>query len=57
MNSADDGLRAFIDSIPSLAWSASPDGSALSFNLRWLDYTGSHCGRGHGLGMEGCGPP
>src|SRR5258706_8062874 len=33
-------LRAFIDSIPGLAWSASPDGSALSFNGRWLDYTG-----------------
>jgi PAS domain S-box-containing protein len=40
MNRADDEPRAFIDSIPSLAWSASPDGSALSFNRRWLDYTG-----------------
>jgi PAS domain S-box-containing protein len=40
MNRPDDELRAFIDSIPSLAWSASPDGSAQSFNRRWLDYTG-----------------
>ena len=40
MSRADDEPRAFIDSIPSLAWSASPDGSALSFNRRWLDYTG-----------------
>ena len=40
MNRSDDELRALIDSIPSLAWSASPDGSALSFNRRWLDYTG-----------------
>lgn len=40
MNRADNELGALIDSIPSLAWSASPDGSALSFNRRWLDYTG-----------------
>jgi PAS domain S-box-containing protein len=40
MSRADDEPRAFIDSIPSLAWSASPDGSMLSFNRRWLDYTG-----------------
>ncbi len=40
MSRADDEPRAFIDSIPSLAWSASPDGSAQSFNRRWLDYTG-----------------
>jgi PAS domain S-box-containing protein len=40
MNWADDELRAFIDLIPSLAWSASPDGSAQSLNRRWLDYTG-----------------
>jgi PAS domain S-box-containing protein len=40
MSRADDEPRSFIDSIPSLAWSASPDGSALSFNRRWLDYTG-----------------
>ena len=40
MSRADDEPRAFIDSIPSLAWCASPDGSAQSFNRRWLDYTG-----------------
>jgi PAS domain S-box-containing protein len=40
MNRADDESRAFIDSIPALAWSASSDGFALSVNRRWLDYTG-----------------
>jgi PAS domain S-box-containing protein len=33
-------LRASIDSIPALAWSAHSDGSAEFFNQRWLDYTG-----------------
>ena len=40
MNHADDEARFFIDSIPGLEWSASPDGSAVSVNRRWLDYTG-----------------
>src|ERR1700747_2613103 len=29
-----------VDAIPSLAWSARPDGSAEFLNRRWLDYTG-----------------
>ena len=29
-----------VDTIPTLAWSARPDGSAEFFNRRWLDYTG-----------------
>ncbi|MEA2260771.1 MAG: hypothetical protein QOJ51_3596, partial [Acidobacteriaceae bacterium] len=33
-------LRAIIDTIPALAWSAHLDGSAEFFNQRWLDYTG-----------------
>jgi PAS domain S-box-containing protein len=35
-----DQLRLIIDTIPTLAWSARPDGSAEFFNQRWLDYTG-----------------
>jgi PAS domain S-box-containing protein len=34
------GLRSIIDAIPTLAWSAGPDGSADFLNRRWLDYTG-----------------
>src|SRR6266436_2329122 len=33
-------IRLVVDTIPTLAWSARPDGSADFFNRRWLDYTG-----------------
>ena len=33
-------IRRVVDTIPTLAWSARPDGSAEFFNQRWLDYTG-----------------
>jgi PAS domain S-box-containing protein len=37
---SEDQLRHIINAIPTLAWSARPDGSAEFFNRRWLDYTG-----------------
>jgi PAS domain S-box-containing protein len=40
MSESEDQVRQIIDIIPSLAWSARPDGSAEFFNRRWLDYTG-----------------
>ncbi len=33
-------LAQDVDAIPTLAWSARPDGSAEFLNRRWLDYTG-----------------
>src|SRR6202045_2240030 len=33
-------IRLVVDTIPTLAWAARPDGSAEFFNQRWLDYTG-----------------
>ena len=39
-------LRTIIDTIPTLAWSARPDGSAEFLNRRWLDYTGLSYRRG-----------
>jgi PAS domain S-box-containing protein len=33
-------IRLVVDAMPTLAWSARPDGSAVFFNRRWLDYTG-----------------
>src|SRR3981189_819977 len=33
-------VRLVVDTIPTLVWSARPDGSADFFNQRWLDYTG-----------------
>jgi PAS domain S-box-containing protein len=40
MKTPEDQLRAIIDTIPVLAWSARPDGSAEFFNQRWLKYAG-----------------
>ena len=37
---SEDRLRVIIDTIPTLAWSTLPDGSAEFINQRWLDYTG-----------------
>jgi len=39
-NARERELRSIIDAIPTLAWSAGPDGSANFLNRRWLDYTG-----------------
>lgn len=33
-------VRVLIDTIPTLVWQASADGSAEFFNRRWLEYTG-----------------
>src|SRR5258706_8156461 len=40
IKNSEDRLRKIIDTIPTLAWSARPDGSAEFFNQRWLDYAG-----------------
>src|SRR5437879_6799948 len=40
IKNSENRLRTIIDTIPALAWSARPDGSAEFFNRRWLDYTG-----------------
>jgi len=40
ITNSENRLRTIIDTIPALAWSARPDGSAEFFNQRWLDYAG-----------------
>ena len=35
-------IRLVVDTIPTLAWSAAPDGSADFFNQRWLWQFGPH---------------
>lgn len=37
---SEQNLQLIIDSLPVLAWSARPDGSAEFINQRWLDYAG-----------------
>ena len=34
------GIRLVVDTIPTLTWSARPDGTAEFFNQRWLDHKG-----------------
>jgi PAS domain S-box-containing protein len=43
-------LRTIIDTVPALAWSARPDGSAEFFNRRWLDYAGLSAEQASGWG-------
>src|ERR1700675_243385 len=45
-------IRLVVDTIPTLAWSARPDGSAEFFNQRWLDYTGLSAEQALGSGWE-----
>src|SRR6202048_2349601 len=45
-------IRLVVDTIPTLAWSAGPDGSAEFFNQRWLDYTGLSAKQALGSGWE-----
>src|SRR6202140_2525924 len=46
------GIRLVVDTIPTLAWSAGPDGSADFFNQRWLDFTGLSSEQALGSGWE-----
>jgi PAS domain S-box-containing protein len=45
-------IRLVVDTIPTLAWSAGPDGSAEFFNQRWLDYTGLSAAQALGSGWQ-----
>ncbi|RZU38760.1 sigma 54-interacting transcriptional regulator [Edaphobacter modestus] len=45
-------IRLVVDTIPTLAWSAGPDGSAEFHNQRWLDYTGLSAKQALGSGWQ-----
>jgi PAS domain S-box-containing protein len=45
-------LQAIIDTIPTLAWSTEPDGSAEFLNLRWRNYTGLSTEEAQGWGWQ-----
>src|SRR6266853_1882705 len=45
-------IRLVVDTIPTLAWSATPDGSADFVNQRWLDYTGLSAKQALGSGWQ-----
>jgi hypothetical protein len=48
-------IRLVVDTMPTLAWSAGPDGSADFFNQRWLDYRGLSAKQALGWGSGGIG--
>jgi PAS domain S-box-containing protein len=50
VKTTEDQLRAIIDTIPVLAWSADLDGSADFFNQRWLDFAGLSVQEARGWG-------
>jgi PAS domain S-box-containing protein len=52
MKESGDQLQQIIDTIPTLAWSARPDGPADFFNRRWLDYTGLRAEQARGWGWK-----
>ena len=52
MKYSEEQLRGFINSIPTLAWSASSDGSAEGFNQRWLNHTGLSADEASGEGWK-----
>jgi len=56
IKSSGDKLRTIIDTIPALAWSARPDGSAEFFNRRWLDYSGLSAEEASGSGWTSALP-
>lgn len=47
-----DELRDFINTMPTLAWACSSDGSAEFFNQRWLEYTGLSADQALGWGWK-----
>jgi PAS domain S-box-containing protein len=49
---SEDQLRAIVDTIPALVWSARPGGSVEFFNRRWLDYTGFSAEQTQGWGWK-----
>ncbi|MCU1223960.1 MAG: Formate hydrogenlyase transcriptional activator [Edaphobacter sp.] len=52
MQESDGQTFQIIDAVPTLAWSARPDGSADFFNLRWLEYTGLSAEQALGWGWK-----
>ena len=50
LRASERNLKLIIDTIPALAWSARPDGSADFFNQHYLDFVGLSTEQAHGWG-------
>jgi len=56
LKSSEHSLKTIINTIPGVAWSARPDGSADFLNQTYLDYTGLTAGEGTDWGVDEGGP-
>ncbi len=45
-------LRQLIEQVPAMVWSAKPDGSNITMNRRWAEYTGQSAEQTAGLGWQ-----
>lgn len=54
---AEEGLQQFIDNLPTLAWTARPDGFIDNYNRRWYEYTGTTYEDMQGWGWESVHDP
>jgi PAS domain S-box-containing protein len=52
MNDSEDRYRTMLDAIPTMAWSALPDGSVEFANPRWFEYTGLSPEEARSLGWK-----
>jgi formate hydrogenlyase transcriptional activator len=52
VNPSQSQLRVMIDTIPTLAWCAFPDGTVEFLNKRWLDYAGISQEQAYGSGWQ-----
>lgn len=52
LRQSEEDLRALANTIPQLAWTAAPDGSAVWFNERWYEYTGTTPEEASGWGWK-----
>jgi PAS domain S-box-containing protein len=57
LQSSEDRLRLVINTIPTMAWSALPDGSWAFVNQRWSEYTGFSTKDSAGSGWQGAFHP
>jgi PAS domain S-box-containing protein len=57
LQSSEDRLRLVINTIPTMAWSALPDGSWAFVNQRWSEYTGLSAKDSAGSGWQGAFHP
>jgi PAS domain S-box-containing protein len=57
LQSSEDRLRLIINTIPTMAWSALPDGTWAFVNQRWSEYTGFSAKDSAGSGWQGAFHP